>query len=210
MRNGWNWKYPLSYMYPAHTQLLAKCSSPSIGDRRATGCVQQFSMKKVFEGMFTIKQLSKSNLGHFQYKTIFKKHFWAFSVSNNFQGDISWPDAAGEAATLSGGSHWWFAITNCKLQVGMICISICKLKRKQEYQIIMNRVIESDLLLDRSSVLRLQNLVTLIFKKKWKFLWLWCLHNFLETLLIMAFSNNLGTLLIVALSVPDVEKVQAG
>ena len=38
MRNGWNWKYPLSYMYPAHTQLLAKCSSPSIGDRRATGC----------------------------------------------------------------------------------------------------------------------------------------------------------------------------
>ena len=37
MRNGWNWKYPLSYMYPAHTQLLAKCSSPSIGDRRATG-----------------------------------------------------------------------------------------------------------------------------------------------------------------------------
>ena len=24
-------------MYPAHTQLLAKCSSPSIGDRRATG-----------------------------------------------------------------------------------------------------------------------------------------------------------------------------
>ena len=30
----------------------------------------------------------------------------------------------------------------------------------------MNRVIESDLLLDGSSVLRLQNLVTLIFKKK--------------------------------------------
>ena len=29
MRNGWNWKYPLSYMYPAHTQLLAKWSSPS-------------------------------------------------------------------------------------------------------------------------------------------------------------------------------------
>ena len=25
-------------MYPAHTQLLAKWSSPSIGDRRATGC----------------------------------------------------------------------------------------------------------------------------------------------------------------------------
>ena len=39
MRNGWNWKYPLSYMYPAHTQLLAKWSSPSIGDQRATGCV---------------------------------------------------------------------------------------------------------------------------------------------------------------------------
>ena len=37
MRNGWNWKYPLSYMYPAYTQLVAKCSSPSIGDRRATG-----------------------------------------------------------------------------------------------------------------------------------------------------------------------------
>ena len=39
MRNGWNWKYPLSYMYPANTQLLAKWSSPSIGDQRATGCV---------------------------------------------------------------------------------------------------------------------------------------------------------------------------
>ena len=38
MRNGWNWKYPLSYMYPAHTQLVAKWSSPSIGDQRATGC----------------------------------------------------------------------------------------------------------------------------------------------------------------------------
>ena len=25
-------------MYPAHTQLVAKCSSPSIGDQRATGC----------------------------------------------------------------------------------------------------------------------------------------------------------------------------
>ena len=25
-------------MYPAHTQLLAKWSSPSIGDQRATGC----------------------------------------------------------------------------------------------------------------------------------------------------------------------------
>ena len=37
MRNGWNWKYPLSYMYPAYTQLVAKWSSPSIGDRRATG-----------------------------------------------------------------------------------------------------------------------------------------------------------------------------
>ena len=37
MRNGWNWKYPLSYMYPAHTQLVAKWSSPSIGDQRATG-----------------------------------------------------------------------------------------------------------------------------------------------------------------------------
>ena len=40
MRNGWNWKYPLSYMYPTHTQLLAKWSSPSIGDRRATGCTR--------------------------------------------------------------------------------------------------------------------------------------------------------------------------
>ena len=38
MRYGWNWKYPLSNMYPAYTQLVAKCSSPSIGDRRATGC----------------------------------------------------------------------------------------------------------------------------------------------------------------------------
>ena len=43
MRNGWNWKYPLSYMYPAHTQLLAKWSSPSIGDRRATGWEVQSS-----------------------------------------------------------------------------------------------------------------------------------------------------------------------
>ena len=25
-------------MYPAYTQLVAKCSSPSIGDQRATGC----------------------------------------------------------------------------------------------------------------------------------------------------------------------------
>ena len=30
--------FDLSYMYPAHTQLLAKWSSPSIGDQRATGC----------------------------------------------------------------------------------------------------------------------------------------------------------------------------
>ena len=43
MRNGWNWKYPLSYMYPAHTRLLAKWSSPSIGDRRATGCSSLFT-----------------------------------------------------------------------------------------------------------------------------------------------------------------------
>ena len=137
-------------------------------------------MKKVFWGMFTIKQLSKSNLGHFQYKTIFKKHFRAFSVSNNFQGDISWPDAAGEAATLSGGSHWWFAITNCKLQEGVICKNICKLKRKQEYQIIMNRIIESDRLLDGSSDHRLQNLVTLIFQKK------------MEILVIVMFAQFLG------------------
>ena len=27
-------------MYPAHTQLVAKCSSPSIGDQRATGCAK--------------------------------------------------------------------------------------------------------------------------------------------------------------------------
>ena len=38
MRNGWNWKYPLSDMYPAYTQLVAEWSSPSIGDQRATGC----------------------------------------------------------------------------------------------------------------------------------------------------------------------------
>ena len=35
-------------------------------------------------------------------------------------------------------------------------------------------------------------------------------RNFLETTLIVAFSKNLGTLLIVAFAVPDVEKVQAG
>ena len=38
MRNGWNWKYPLSNMYPAYTQLVAEWSSPSIGDQPATGC----------------------------------------------------------------------------------------------------------------------------------------------------------------------------
>ena len=38
MREGWNWKYPLSYMYPAYTQLDTKWSSPSICDARATGC----------------------------------------------------------------------------------------------------------------------------------------------------------------------------
>ena len=50
MRNGWNWKYPLSYMYPAHTQLVAKCSSPSIGDQRATGCssYDDVSISKLF------------------------------------------------------------------------------------------------------------------------------------------------------------------
>ena len=44
MRNGWNWKYPLSYMYPAHTQLVAKWSSPSIGDQRATGWAPLISL----------------------------------------------------------------------------------------------------------------------------------------------------------------------
>ena len=29
-------------MYPAHTQLVAKCSSPSIGDQRATGCGDKY------------------------------------------------------------------------------------------------------------------------------------------------------------------------
>ena len=94
-----------------------------------------------------------------------------------------------------------------------MCKSICKLKRKQEYQYIMNRIIESDRLLDgsSSSVHLLQNLVTLIFKKKMEILLIVMLvHNFLETPLIMAFSKNLGTLLIVAFAVPDVEKVQAG
>ena len=53
-----------------------------------------------------------------------------------------------------------------------MCKSICKLKRKQEYQYIMNRIIESDRLLDgsSSSVHLLQNLVTLIFKKKMEIL----------------------------------------
>ena len=62
MRNGWNWKYPLSYMYPAYTQLVAKCSSPSIGDRRATGwslleamvrewqCVGMKTLELIIEG----------------------------------------------------------------------------------------------------------------------------------------------------------------
>ena len=39
-------------MYPAHTQLLAKWSSPSIGDRRATGCDD-----KVFSDYFEIQIL---------------------------------------------------------------------------------------------------------------------------------------------------------
>ena len=47
MRNGWNWKYPLSYMYPAYTQLVAKCSSPSIDDARATGCARDSKYKFV-------------------------------------------------------------------------------------------------------------------------------------------------------------------
>ena len=33
-------------MYPAHTQLLAKWSSPSIGDRRATGCKKRRDMAR--------------------------------------------------------------------------------------------------------------------------------------------------------------------
>ena len=31
-------------MYPAHTQLVAKWSSPSIGEARATGCTQNLTM----------------------------------------------------------------------------------------------------------------------------------------------------------------------
>ena len=54
MRNGWNWKYPLSYMYPAHTQLVAKCSSPSIGDQRATGCADH---KSEFSKMAKVDQI---------------------------------------------------------------------------------------------------------------------------------------------------------
>ena len=30
-------------MYPAHTQLMAKCSSPSIGDQRATGWMMRLT-----------------------------------------------------------------------------------------------------------------------------------------------------------------------
>ena len=54
----------------------------------------------------------------------------------------------------------------------------------------MNRIIESDRILDgsSSSVHLLQNLVTLIFKKKMEILVIVMLvHNFLETPLIMAF-----------------------
>ena len=36
-------------MYPAHTQLLAKWSSPSIGDQRATGCEGTKQFKKQLE-----------------------------------------------------------------------------------------------------------------------------------------------------------------
>ena len=61
-----------------------------------------------------------------------------------------------------------------------MCKSICKLKRKQEYQIIMNRVFEYDRLLDGSSGHRLQNLVTLIFQKK------------MEILVIVMFAQFLG------------------
>ena len=34
-------------MYPAYTQLVAKCSSPSIGDARATGCARDSKYKFV-------------------------------------------------------------------------------------------------------------------------------------------------------------------
>ena len=40
-------------------------------------------MKRVFGGMFTIKQLSKSNLGHFQYKT--KSIFGHFQYQTIFK-----------------------------------------------------------------------------------------------------------------------------
>ena len=35
-------------MYPAHTQLVAEWSSPSIGDQRATGCPPPFLTTSVF------------------------------------------------------------------------------------------------------------------------------------------------------------------
>ena len=47
-------------MYSAHTQLLAKCSSPSIGDRRATGClVSLFPLVTLFPlvALFTLVTL---------------------------------------------------------------------------------------------------------------------------------------------------------
>ena len=42
-------------MYPAHTQLVAKCSSPSIGDQRATGCTVSYHCKMNFSSLCPIK-----------------------------------------------------------------------------------------------------------------------------------------------------------
>ena len=54
-------------MYPTHTQLLAKWSSPSIGDQRATGCGQTWGKKcpKSSWQAFT-PQCPYGNISHFK------------------------------------------------------------------------------------------------------------------------------------------------
>ena len=48
-------------MYPAHTQLVAKCSSPSIGDQRATGCADHKSEFSKIAKVYQIQPDTKKN-----------------------------------------------------------------------------------------------------------------------------------------------------
>ena len=90
MRNGWNWKYPLSYMYPAHTQLLAKCSSPSIGDRRATGYTaskQSYTPWRSDEHIFQIGIFNNNIKSSFEAENCLQ--LWDFDWTD-FQQNMFW------------------------------------------------------------------------------------------------------------------------